>query len=319
MNPENIKKRKHIRSNSCDVKIGLGRSNSREYDPDYRARRNIFHNRSHSRDLDGENSRNKRQPTHSRTNSRDNIKYILNYLKPDANTNKLLLSSAAMMAQAAVAEHGAARAVRKHCRNYSYDQNVMNNIKIDQELHNKLFKHRNKPPAVPPQPSTATTSVTVPAIDSDALKTNATSNNISKEYLDNRLLSKTDQSMQSTSSHSRTNSKDLNKSSVLSSLADDAAASNLRHRRNNSKDLNRILNLLPSTSNDPHPISNNLQQQQQQQLIQHPTHSVQHHKRNVSLTKNEFPEENLADVAQVLLLGNNESSDMSETDRKITE
>lgn len=47
-NPESIKKRKHIRSNSCDVKIG--RSNSREYDPEYRNRRGLgFQRRGHSR------------------------------------------------------------------------------------------------------------------------------------------------------------------------------------------------------------------------------------------------------------------------------
>lgn len=47
-NPESIKKRKHIRSNSCDVKIG--RSNSREYDPEYRNRRGFgFQRRGHSR------------------------------------------------------------------------------------------------------------------------------------------------------------------------------------------------------------------------------------------------------------------------------
>lgn len=331
-NPENIKKRKHIRSNSCDVKIG--RSNSREYDPEYRNRR-LFpkrgHARNYSHDLDFDN-RHKRQPTHSRTGSRDepmNIKYILNCLKPDASTNRLLMSSAALMATAAAAEHGAARAVRKHCRNHSYDQiySMPNNIKIDQELHNKFNRHRTLE---------ATTST--PVIENDLSATGKTTNaniNTNKEYLDNRLVSKGDSGLPppvpkkesvAGGSHSRNNSKDLNKSSFLSSLVDDAA-NILRHRRTNSKDLNRILNPMPSTSeagaltNDPQqqPTQQHHHQQQQQQHHQQQQQS-QYHKRNVSLPRNEFPEERSTDdVAQVLLLGNNSDTQKNRRENEWTE
>lgn len=130
----------------------IGRSNSREYDPEYRNRRGFgFQRRGHSRnnshdlDFDHRHRRDGRPPTHSRTSSRDEpMKYILSCLKPDASTSRLLMSSAQLMATAAAAEHGAARAVRKHCRNHSYDQiySMPHNIKIDQEFHNKLHRHR---------------------------------------------------------------------------------------------------------------------------------------------------------------------------------
>lgn len=281
----------------------IGRSNSREYDPEYRNRR-LFQKRGHARnyshDLDFDN-RHRRHPTHSRTGSRDepmNIKYILNCLKPDASTNRILMSSAAIMATAAAAEHGAARAVRKHCRNHSYDQiySMPNNIKIDQELYNRFNKNRTME---------ATTST--PAIENDlniAKSTNISSINANKEYLDNRRTSKSDCGLPpkcggtgGTGSHSRTNSKDLNKNSFLSSLVDDAA-NILRHRRTNSKDLNRILNPIPSTS-ETGALTNEPQ----------PTQSL-YHKRNVSLPQNDLTEECSTDVAKVLLLGNNEHSDM---------
>lgn len=282
-----MKKRKHIRSNSCDVKIG--RSNSREYDSEYRNRR-LFHPRSHSRnnsrDLEFDN-RNRRQPTHSRTSSRDepmNIKHILNYLKPDASTNRLLLSSAAMLAQAAAADHGTARIIRpKHNRNHSYDQiySMPNNIKIDQEFHKKLIKNR----AMAPPTSNSTIE-----------------NDLNKEYLDNKL-GKNEMAASTViniGSHSRNSSKDLNKSDFLSSLVDDAAANNnvLRHRRTNSKELNRIFNPIPSTSSSGLPMLDASQLQQQ------------FHRRNVSLSKNELPEEmSTADAIQDPFPINNDTND----------
>lgn len=204
------------------------------------------------------------------------------------------MSSAAMMATAAVAEHGAARAVRKHCRNHSYDQiySVPNNIKIDQEFQNRLNKRT--------QPSATSTPV-----NENDLST-AKGINVNKEYLDNRMLNKNEIGLPPTGSHSRTNSKDLNKSSFLSSLVDDAA-NILRHRRTNSKDLNRILNPMPSTS-ETGALTNDSQAATQQQS--------QYHKRNLSLPRNELPEEQSADVAQVLLLGNNENSDMNRRDNE---
>lgn len=224
-----MKKRKHIRSASCDVKIG--RSNSREYDAEYRTRRllqNRSHSRTNSRDLDAD-GRPRRQQTHSRTNSRGepiNFKYILNCLKPDAATNQILMSSAHMMAQKAVAEHGAARVVRKHYRNHSYDQiySMPNNIKIDQELHSKLNKIRS-------QAAASTSTVPNEAGGSGA--------GAAVAERKNSLVS---------GSHSRNNSRDLNKGGFNSSLADEAASNILRHRRTNSKDLNRAATGGPAAS-----------------------------------------------------------------------
>lgn len=162
-----------------------------------------------------------------------------------------------------------------------------NHIKIDQEFHNRLNRHRMQPNTVAAASSSA--------VESDVNVTK--SMNVNKEYLDNRMLSKNEMATPATGSHSRTNSKDLNKSSFLSSLVDDAA-NILRHRRTNSKDLNRILNPMPSTS-ETGALTTESQATQSQ-----------YHKRNVSLPQNDLPEEQPADVAQVLLLGNNENSDM---------
>lgn len=328
-NPESIKKRKHIRSNSCDVKIG--RSNSqREYDPDYRNRRGFAfgqrrgHSRGNSHDLDFEH-RHRRPPTHSRTSSRDepmNMKYILSCLKPDASTNRLLMSSAALMATAAAAEHGASRAVRKHCRNHSYDQIYgmpHNSIKIDQEFHNRLNRHR-----------ALGATASSPVIENDghqqkmknAATTTTTNQNYSannKEYLDNRLINpKVDMPPASTiisiGSHSRTNSKDLNRaaasSNFLSSLVDDAA-NILRHRRTNSKDLNRILNPMPSTSETgPLTTDSSMTTAASATAAAAATAAAtQYHKRNASLPPpNDLREENTEnDVAHVLLLGDSEN------------
>lgn len=289
-----LKKRKHIRSNSCDVKIG--RSNSREYDADYRNRRihqNRSHSRTNSRDIDLD-ARVKRNPTHSRTNSRDepiNIKYILNCLKPE-----LMIMPPPV------------RSSRKHSRNHSYDQiyNMPNNIKFDQELHNKFNKNRNKPPAVGGM--TAST-----VIENDLVKSNA----IDHKYV--RSDGSGPSSMMgmptaaAATSHSRTNSKDLNKTSFLSSLVDDAAHSILRHRRTNSKDLNRIVNSMaapiPSTSAGAcDPCGSG--------CMSKPPPAQ--HRRNLSQTNVEFPEEDTLDVltsaAQVLLQRNYETSDNIDTD-----
>lgn len=255
-----MKKRKHIRSASCDVKIG--RSNSREYDAEYRTRRllqNRSHSRTNSRDLDAD-GRHRRHQTHSRTNSRGepiNIKYILNCLKPDAATNQLLMSSAHMMAQKAVAEHGAARVVRKHYRNHSYDQiyNKPNNIKIDQELHNKLNRNRSLA----------------------AGSTSAVQNDLSGAVAG---CSNADRAHGSHVSHSRTNSKDLNKSGFISSLVDDAASNILRHRRTNSKDLNHMLSSGQSISMAT--SSGTVVDAQHAQLP--PTNpTAPYHRRNISL------------------------------------
>lgn len=292
-----LNKRKHIRSNSCDVKIG--RSNSREYDADYRNRRlqqNLTHSRNNSRDIDLD-ARLKRNPTHSRTNSRDepiNIKYILNCLKPD------LLGLPPPV-----------RSSRRHSRNRSYDQiyNMPNNIKFDQELHNKFNKNRNK--------TTATGVASSSVIENDLAK----NNEIDQKYVRSDGSGPSSMmSMPTAVTHSRNNSKDLNKPSFLSSLVDDAAHSILRHRRTNSKDLNRIVNAqtsatpIPSTSATAcDPSDSGSSKQQQPPLI-----VVPQHRRNLSQTKIEFPEEDTLDIltsaAQVLLQRNYETSDNIDTD-----
>lgn len=291
-----LKKRKHIRSNSCDVKIG--RSNSREYDAEYRNRRlhqNRSHSRTNSRDIDSD-ARVKRNPTHSRTNSRDepiNIKYILNILKPE------LLGLPPPV-----------RSSRKHSRNHSYDQiyNMPNNIKFDQELHNKFNKNRNKPPAVG---GVAVSTV----IENDLLKDTV----VDQKYVRSDGSGPSSMmGMSTVASHSRTNSKDLNKTSFLSSLVDDAAHNILRHRRTNSKELNRIVNTMtsatapiPSTSAGIYDASGSGCSSKQQ-----PT--VTQHRRNLSQTNVEFPEEDTLDIltsaAQVLLQRNREPSDNIDTD-----
>lgn len=290
-----LKKRKHIRSNSCDVKIG--RSNSREYDAEYRNRRlhqNRSHSRTNSRDIDSD-ARVKRNPTHSRTNSRDepiNIKYILNCLKPD-----LLILPPPV------------RSSRKHSRNHSYDQiyNMPNNIKFDQELHNKFNKNRNWPAGV-----SGVAASTV--IENDLVKNNA----VDQKYV--RSDGSGPSSMMGTStagSHSRNNSKDLNKASFLSSLVDDAAHSILRHRRTNSKDLNRIVNAMTSAAPIPS-TSAGVCEASGSGCSSKPQPLVTQQRRNLPQTSVEFPEEDTLDVltsaAQVLLHRNYETSDNIDTD-----
>lgn len=263
---DNLKKRKHTRSYSCDVKIG--RSNSREYDPESRNRRvnnQRSHSRNNSRDLVLE-GRQKPQPTHSRTSSRDepiNVKYIFNCIKPEG-----------MLGLPPPVKS------RKHSRNHSYDQiySMPNNIKFDHDLTKRFNKNCKK----------SVTSAAAPAassvIENDLRKAAAGASGSSTNVVS-----------ANTSSHSRNNSKDLNKPNFLSALVDDAANSILRHRRTNSKDLNRIL-ATPSTSTNfvtassesgPVPASS------------------QQHRRNISQTKIEFPEEESQDAAasasQVLL------------------
>lgn len=287
--PQNMKKRKHIRSASCDVKIG--RSNSREYDAEYRSRRllqNRSHSRTNSRDLDTD-GRSRRNQTHSRTNSRGepiNIKYILNCLKPDAATNQILMSSAHMMAQKAVAEHGAARIVRKHYRNHSYDQiyNMPNNIKIDQELHNKLNRNR----------SLAAASTSVIQNDLGGASSSSNASNLAAEGPIN---------INSNTSHSRNNSKDLNKSGFISSLVDDAASNILRHRRTNSKDFNRVVSGGGQATTSMTPPSGAVAE-----ATLPPINPKAYHRRNVSLPID-------TDHTNVRLLETNESNERSDTNR----
>lgn len=242
---EQMKQRKHIRSNSCDVKIG--RSNSRDYDSEYRMRRppnnasnnnnQHSHSRNNSRDFDSDF---RQKLTHTRTHSSDhaNIKYILNYLKPDHS--KLLT------AYVSTSDGSTSRASRKHSRNHSYDQiyNMPNNIKLDHELHSKFNKNRLN--AVAAVGAAIASGSAIDSHDVNLLK-------MSKEFSDNKFAGKSSDGPGTSTgivklSHSRNNSKDLNgKLPTLATIVDDNGSDSiLRHRRTNSKDLNR--NVSPSTS-----------------------------------------------------------------------
>lgn len=275
-----MKKRKHIRSYSCDVKID--RSNSRELDPEYRNRRiNNYrsHSRNNSRDLDFD-GKPKSHPTHSRTSSRDepiNIKYIFNCIKPEG---MLTLPPPVNS--------------RKHSRNHSYDQiySMPNNIKFDPDLNNKCIKNRKK------SITTSIVPINTNLIDNDLRKQNSIGNEITENV----------SNLPTTMSHSRNNSKDLNKSNFLTALVDDATNNILRHRRTNSKDLNRLL-ATPSTSTNFVTASSD--------SITLPTTSQQHqpqHRHNLSQTEIEFPEEdsqydNGSVSASDVLLHSNEHND----------
>lgn len=238
---DQMKHRRHMRSNSCDVKIG--RSNSREYgdNNDYRLRRQApskkSHSRSNSRDVDMDF---RQKLTHSRTHSSDhaNIKYILNYLKPDHS--KLL--TAYVSTSSAGADSGSSHSRKKHSRNHSYDQiyNMPNNIKLDHELNSKFNKNRVK----------ASGASGSSAIDHDVnvLKSH-------KDFGDDKFGSaKVDApTVLVKLSHSRNNSKDLNSKGPLATIIDDSGSADsiLRHRRTNSKDSNRLVMnnaIVPSTS-----------------------------------------------------------------------
>lgn len=275
-----MKRRKHIRSNSCDVKIA--RSNSRDYDTDHRMRRqpnNSSHSRNNSRDLDLDF---RQKLTHSRTNSRDdhsNIKYILNYLKPDHS--KLFTAYGS--------DGGSTRATKKHSRNHSYDQiyNMPNNIKLDQELNKKFTKNRINETA------------SVAEYDVNILQ--------NKDYADSKLTGKIDPTTVVKMTHSRTNSKDLNtKGHLLATIVDDGTDSILRHRRTNSKDLNRVMNMSPSTSslieNGAAAIASGSKQ----------------HVRNLSQPKVQVEQE-ILESAQLLLQQRNDARDSTEQNSNDTQ
>lgn len=292
---EQMKRRKHMRSNSCDVKIG--RSNSREYsENDYRLRRqapnNYSHSRSNSRDIDMDF---RQKLTHSRTNSSDhaNIKYILNYLKPDHS--KLLTT-----------ETGSSHSRKKHSRNHSYDQiyNMPNNIKLDQELHSKFNKNRMNAVA-----SAGTSGI---EHDVNILKSH-------KDFVENKFCgAKSDvPPVLVKLTHSRNNSKDLNSKGILATIVDDggSADSILRHRRTNSKDLNRL-------------VTNNVNAPSTSASVAGETASCEigdienscnttnndhhfHHVRNLSLPKNQIQQE-IQDSAHILMQRRHDNRDTTE-------
>lgn len=206
------------------------RSSSQEgYDESNRAtgsstttnkKHSVSHRRNNSKDYDDNDFRQKL--THSRNASSGGsnsavIKYILN------NTGGGGGGSYGRTAASA----------KKHSRNHSYDQIYMpNNIKIDQELHNKFNKNLSRKNSR--------------GYDVNMLKTTAAKD----MYLDSKFLfrkSSKDGTMDTATNlpiidgkyhHSRTNSKDLSVALAKTiELVEDTANSVLRHRRTSSKDL----------------------------------------------------------------------------------
>lgn len=320
--PEHMKRRKHIRSNSCDVKIG--RSNSRDYDSEYRMRRqpnnasvnnnHQSHSRNNSRDFDMDF---RQKLTHTRTHSSDhaNIKYILNYLKPDHS--KLLT------AYVSTSDGSTSRASRKHSRNHSYDQiyNMPNNIKLDHELHSKFNKNRINAAAAAAVGVATASGSNIDHHDVNLLKAN-------KEFADNKFGGKsTDGSCSSAAgivklSHSRNNSKDLNsKLQPLATIVDDNGTDSiLRHRRTNSKDLNRNLPSTsaslgdsavpaPSTLIGPSNGLNHLIQHQPPPPPQQQSHN--HHVRNLSQPKIQIDQE-IQESAHLLMQRRHDIRDTTE-------
>lgn len=189
----------------------------------------ITHRRNNSKDYDDSDFRHKL--THSRNGSSGGggnsavIKYILN------NTG----------GGGGGGSYGRSSTAKKHSRNHSYDQIYMpNNIKVDQELHNKFNKNLSRK-------------------NSRGYDVNMLKNTATKElFLDNKFLFRksskdaangssgsnndavTNENLNGTGGkyHSRTNSKDL--SSALAKtieFVEETANNVLRHRRTSSKDL----------------------------------------------------------------------------------
>lgn len=196
------------------------RSNSREYENDHKTKQPAHHSRNNSRDMEIEF---RQKLTHTRNNSKDdhnsNLKFILNYLNTTGKPNDVSKTS------------------KKHSRNHSYDQIYMsNNIKIDQELHNKFTKNLSRKNSRDP--------------DINIIK-NIKKNNSKTVPCDDDFKCQ--------------HPKDLN----LKVATDEPNSSVLRHRRTNSRDLSRIA----STSSDSSKHMRNASQHKIQ--IEHELESAQ--------------------------------------------
>ncbi|KAG4071905.1 hypothetical protein HA402_006066 [Bradysia odoriphaga] len=205
-----VYKKQHIRSNSFPAQsLEIVRSSSREYDNEGKSKRSAHHSRNNSRDMEIEF---RQKLTHTRNNSKDdhnsNIKFILNYLN---TTGK--------------APHDASKTSKKHSRNHSYDQIYMpNNIKIDQELHNKFNKNLSRKNSREPDINIIKNINARDPIDPKFVKRNNSKTGLAED--DTKFTQ-----------HPSTNSKDLN----LKVLIDEPSGSSvLRHRRTSSRDLSRI-------------------------------------------------------------------------------
>lgn len=217
------------------------RSSSQEgYDDTHKAsvgttmnkKHSVTHRRNNSKDYDDSDFRQKL--THSRNASSGGsnsavIKYILNNTGGGGGSYGRTAAS-----------------TKKHSRNHSYDQIYMpNNIKIDQELHNKFNKNLSRKNSR--------------GYDVNMLKATAAKDS----YLDSKFLfrkSSKDGTLDTATNlpiidgkyhHSRTNSKDLSAALAKTiELVEDTANSVLRHRRTSSKDLaaQKAAGLLISTA-----------------------------------------------------------------------
>ncbi|XP_058818484.1 solute carrier organic anion transporter family member 5A1 [Topomyia yanbarensis] len=243
------RQRKHIRSNSCDIKIQ--RSNSatnRETDfHDWKLKRFMrHHTRNNSRDLDQEHTGTSQQsrwiaPQGNSEQPASNIKYILNHLKNNnvEGHNKLNYSNSGSGAHSG---HCAAPKKKRHTRNYSYGQEfsfLPNNciIRLDNDIANKFLSNTA---------GGSTSRKSSVTHDVNLLKNMTKLNNMND--LNEELESKYAKGSSNSYGHSRNNSKDLNllnvqstgeSSGILGGIKTLIEDSNsiLRHRRANSKDL----------------------------------------------------------------------------------
>lgn len=186
------------------------RSNSREYDNENKTRRHAHHSRNNSRDMEIEF---RQKLTHSRNNSKDdhnsNIKFILNYLNTTATTTSK--------------PNEVSKTSKKHSRNHSYDQIYMpNNIKIDQELHNKFNKNLSRKNSRDPDIN----------IIKNINARDQTDHKLIKRHNSKTMLSDEDTKLQ------HPNSKDMNLKVLMDEQPSNSSV--LRHRRTSSKDLSRI-------------------------------------------------------------------------------
>ncbi|XP_039434561.1 solute carrier organic anion transporter family member 5A1 [Culex pipiens pallens] len=270
--------RKHIRSNSCDIKIQ--RSNSatnRESDfHDWKLKRFMrHHTRNNSRDLDQEHCCRQQQQLqqqqsggsqlgrwialHNNEQPTSNIKYILNHLKNNNVDGHSKLNYSNSCSNGA----GCGGIKKKrHTRNYSYGQEfsfLPNNviIRLDNDIANKFLANNG---------GASTSRKSSFSHDVNLLKNVNKLNNCSTGVvigggvakntndLNEELESKYAKGSSHSYGHSRNNSKDLNLLNLqeeestasgsgilggIKALIDDSN-SILRHRRTNSKDLKYI-------------------------------------------------------------------------------
>lgn len=211
----------------------MASSHSRDNDHDQKTKRpTAHHSRNNSRDMEIEF---RQKLTHTRNNSKDdpgsNIKFILNYLNTTGGK-----------------PNEASKASKKHSRNHSYDQIYMpNNIKIDQELHNKFNKNLSRKNSREP--------------DINIIKN--IKRNISKTAIGD------DDSNSKFQPIPCTNSKDLNIKVLLDEPSNSSGSSVLRHRRTGSRDLARVAS---SSSDSSKHIRNSSQHKIQ---IEHELDSAQ--------------------------------------------